>query len=292
MAVEQLSEGRPTGTALADVTAFSYAELPAAVASELKTTADMIRCLKRQIGADIVAIGTNLICAKRRLDHGKFGKWLKAEFLWSDRTARRFMQVAEVFAGKTDTVSVLEPTTLYVLSSPLTPETVRVTVIERLEHGEMIPDATVRNLVRKAKDAELNAKKAEAQRVKEATCAPSTRRSRQKRLEEHQRWRVEREASLPAAAAARDDLFHLLRARLGDDLYRFVELCRVIEIIDLLHLAQRLDLEVGHEIETPATLVAVESAANAPAAPVQVTRRAPGINMPDIPDFLLRQKVA
>jgi Protein of unknown function (DUF3102) len=39
--------------------------------------------------------------AKELLGHGNFMSWLKAEFRWSERTARNYMSLAAHFQGKT-----------------------------------------------------------------------------------------------------------------------------------------------------------------------------------------------
>jgi hypothetical protein len=86
----------------------------------------------------IVEIGHKLIEVKQELPHGQFGTWLAIEFDWSDRTARRFMDVAKTF--KSDTVSNLSisPSALYMLSSGNVPETARKEAIERSTNGEQI----------------------------------------------------------------------------------------------------------------------------------------------------------
>jgi hypothetical protein len=92
------------------------------------------------------------------LSHGQFGRWLSAEFGWSERTAQRFLQAAEVFGSKADTVSVLEPTAIYALSAKSTPPTVRDAVVARLEAGERPALAEIK--------AEVAAARKEAQQAK------------------------------------------------------------------------------------------------------------------------------
>jgi hypothetical protein len=76
-----------------------------------------------------------------------------AEFGWSDRTARRFIQVADVFSDEPNRtrVSNLESTTLYLLSAPSTPETVREDVLSRFDAGEKLPAEEVKALIKEAK---------------------------------------------------------------------------------------------------------------------------------------------
>src|SRR5262249_21217392 len=70
-----------------------------------------------------------------------------------------------------DTVSVLEPTAIYILSAPSTPEPVRVAVIERLERGD-VPTATeVKQLVHAAKPKRHKRKEDRAKPARRASRA-------------------------------------------------------------------------------------------------------------------------
>ena len=96
-----------------------------------------IKALISKTGKDIVKIGENLIRAKEIIGHGKFGIWLEKEFAWSERTARRFMNVAKHF--KSDTVSDLKVSAkaLYLLASPSTPDEVREKIISQGSEEEV-----------------------------------------------------------------------------------------------------------------------------------------------------------
>lgn len=59
-----------------------------------------------------------------------FLPWIEAEFGMTDRTARRFMDVASSFSVKVDIVSDLPATALYELAAPSTPQSVREQVEE------------------------------------------------------------------------------------------------------------------------------------------------------------------
>jgi hypothetical protein len=61
------------------------------------------------------------------------------------------MNAAAWAAGKTETVSVLQPTTIYALAAPSTPDTVKVGVLERLKNGEAVTDPEVKQLIARAK---------------------------------------------------------------------------------------------------------------------------------------------
>ena len=77
----------------------------------LDERADRIRKLTADVQRGIIEIGFELIAAKKEIEHGGWGDWLKSEFDWTDRTARNFMAVAERF-GNRKTFSDLKPSTL------------------------------------------------------------------------------------------------------------------------------------------------------------------------------------
>ena len=59
------------------------------------------------------------------IGHGNFLPWIEAEFGMHHTTANRFMQVAEAYSGKLSTVLNLDPSALYELAAPKTPQEVR-----------------------------------------------------------------------------------------------------------------------------------------------------------------------
>jgi hypothetical protein len=65
------------------------------------------------------------------LPHGRFLPWINKEFGMSDKTAERFINVAVQFSSKIDTVSNFNPTVLYLLAAPSTPDEVVEQVIEK-----------------------------------------------------------------------------------------------------------------------------------------------------------------
>src|SRR4051812_33699293 len=96
--------------------------------------------------------GLDLIATKKRLGHGHFLAWIDAEFGMTDRTARNFMRAAERFGAKSEIVSDLPATTIYMLAAPSTPETVREDVVRRIEAGERLVPAEVKKLVKQARE--------------------------------------------------------------------------------------------------------------------------------------------
>ena len=81
----------------------------ASVADELiplAERADHIRQLIVDVQKGVIAIGFELIAAKRQVGHGNWSEWLKREFDWDIRTAQNYMRVAERF-GNAKTFSYL-----------------------------------------------------------------------------------------------------------------------------------------------------------------------------------------
>lgn len=194
--------------------------LPAERARDLSIAAERIRALIERATRNIIAIGQELIAAKNTLGHGQFGPWLKAEFGWSERTAERFMRAAEVFAEKSDTVSVLEPTAIYLLSARSTPEHVRQDVLGRLERGEAMPIEDVRML--------LNTARAEARQIKKKEGANQRRAVRKRHQARDEKLRQEHEANKAKADAVAAELVNLLRHHLGDQVPRFLSLVETV----------------------------------------------------------------
>lgn len=77
----------------------------------LADRANRIRKLQADVQRGIIEIGNELIAAKKQVGHGNWSAWIDKEFSWSDRTARRFMAVAERF-GKMDNVVRFQPSVL------------------------------------------------------------------------------------------------------------------------------------------------------------------------------------
>jgi hypothetical protein len=108
----------------------------------------------QQMQESAVAIGERLIDVKQRLEHGQFGDWCATEFGMSQRTAQNLMNVARTFAGKSETVSLLSDSALYLLAAPSTPEPARAEVIEETQAtGKSPTKQRVREIIAKHKPA-------------------------------------------------------------------------------------------------------------------------------------------
>ena len=131
-------------------THFDYEALAPEDADVLRQRTSEIRGFYRNMVADALRTGTALREVKELLEHGQFQAWLTAEFSWNDRTAQRYMSAAKAFRDKTDTVSVLELTSVYRLAAPSTPAAVRDAIISELEAGRHVTTADITERIRSA----------------------------------------------------------------------------------------------------------------------------------------------
>ena len=172
------------------------------------------------VGKEIIGIGADLIDVKSRLGHGRFSSWLATEFDWDERTARRFMSVAEAFRDKSAIVSDLLPTTLYALAAPSTPETVRQEVVRLREKGEHIADHIVRSMISAGKRTQDRTDRAGAQQGRRENWP----RSSPQAIRRAEKERQESEARLRKSNEALVRIVEIIRDRFGDALPEFVAL--------------------------------------------------------------------
>ncbi|MBX9930143.1 MAG: DUF3102 domain-containing protein [Methylobacterium sp.] len=190
----------------ADAT-FDYGALAPDLAEALRADASRIRSRLRRSVVEALEAGAELARVKALITHGRFGAWLALEFGLSERTAQRLMNAAEAFAGKSDTVSVLEMTAVYSLSAPATPQHVRDGVIAQLETGARPSLEDIKNEVARARKVAAEAKaqvKAEAALSPEARAQKKARaeRERKRHHAEHQAYLARNEAEKIAAELA------------------------------------------------------------------------------------------
>ena len=136
---------------------FDYSSLDTATSDFVRQQTGEIKVLMKRTAQDIIEVGQKLIQVKERLGHGNFGTWLATEFNWDERTARRFMNVAESFSDKSDIMSEVyfAPTALYELSSPSTPEAARSEALTRAKAGESITPKTAKAIRQKHTSASI-----------------------------------------------------------------------------------------------------------------------------------------
>jgi hypothetical protein len=108
------------GAMSTELTPFDYTTC-GAKATVIQGIASRVRDRIRRAAEWIVEIGIELNDAKNLLPHGSFGDWLQSEFEWSERTAQRYMRIANRFDEKRHTVG-FGSSALYALSSPDVPE--------------------------------------------------------------------------------------------------------------------------------------------------------------------------
>jgi hypothetical protein len=120
-------------------------------AGPIEQRAQRIRDLVGTARTCIIEIGRELIAAKGELAHGDWLPWLEAEFGWGETTARKYMQVAEMFAksslGADFEALTIDATALYALASPDVPPAAREEAIGRASRGERITKAEAGRIV-------------------------------------------------------------------------------------------------------------------------------------------------
>jgi hypothetical protein len=97
-----------------------------------------IKALVSRTAQDILTIGCKLREVKGLLNHGQWERWLHDEFQWSATSAKRMMQVAARFKSANLVDLPIDPSALYVLAAPSTPEVVVKEAVEAASQGEVI----------------------------------------------------------------------------------------------------------------------------------------------------------
>lgn len=128
---------------------FDYTPLTAEVAQQVQTAAQRIRLLVQRTMEDILAVGQEFLAVKEALPHGQFKVWLRAEFDWTQRTAERFMAVAQRFGSKIDTMSIMkiDPTAAYLLAAPSAPPSASEIALQRAQSGERITVSVAKEIL-------------------------------------------------------------------------------------------------------------------------------------------------
>ena len=176
--------------------------LSPAQAALAERAAARIRDYQRTSTAEMLEVGKLLNEVKVALPHGAFGRWLESEVGWTQRTAQNYMRAAEVFAGKSETVSHLPPNTLYKLAAPSIPESVRETAIASIEDPARPPVADIHEMVERARQEAKEAARQEAKARRKAKLS-SEEVARGIKAEERRRRKEEREREEREAAKAR-----------------------------------------------------------------------------------------
>ena len=127
-------------------TFFDYGCVPQESRAEVYELTKSVKDARGRHLAVIVEIGGTLRRAKELLGHGNFLPWLKAEFRWSERTARNYMSLAAHFQGKTANFADLDLGTARELID--SPAEVSEPIMRRAEAGETISQEEVKAAVR------------------------------------------------------------------------------------------------------------------------------------------------
>jgi hypothetical protein len=118
----------------------------AAKRDRLRAHADAIRDLLKKSVENVIAIGRRLTEAKDLVSHGCWLPWLDTEFGWHIKTARRYMQLYEL-SLKWDNLSLLNPSSAYLLAQDSTPDSARQEVLERAKAGKEITVVEVKSTI-------------------------------------------------------------------------------------------------------------------------------------------------
>lgn len=154
---------------------FDYGALPSETAIVARTAAERIRLRLKRTVEDIIEIGRELIDVKDELPHGQFEIWIRDEFQMNREMANNFMQVATRFGGGMSDYLTFKPTVLYALAAPSTPDSVIEKATERVEAGEKVTIADVKQWKEAAQVA--------SQRAEEFKVESNERRKKIRELE-------------------------------------------------------------------------------------------------------------
>jgi hypothetical protein len=138
----------------------------------LAKCADEIRKLEKNTKdhavKNAIKIGHQLTIAKDAAGHGGWLPWLKREFnQYSDRHALNFMRAYEMLL-KSEIISDLEVTGLFLLAAPSVPDAARDEVAARAQSGEKMTTAKVKEAIDRKKKKAAPAKKSKAAKAPKA----------------------------------------------------------------------------------------------------------------------------
>jgi Protein of unknown function (DUF3102) len=135
-----------------------YTTVSGEVAAKLQEHEQSIIRIGQQAMIDI---GRELLAAKEIVEHGKFTQWIRERLPITDRSAQKAMNAAAFFGDKTELSSVLNDTSMYLISAPGNRHVADV-VVGKLQSGEV--SATVNEIktaIAEAKAAKKAQKDAE-----------------------------------------------------------------------------------------------------------------------------------
>jgi len=158
--------------------------------SFLAPQAAEVRGLESKSTLNMIKVGDLLHFAKDQLlGHGRFTGWIESEFPFSVRTAQRYLAIAQLAKGKSDTVSLLPPATVRMLAKKSTPPEIVAEVISQADVANILSESAVEAMLSEVRETKRDAKrKAEAAARREKTKRVKTKRAAEKEI-----WRAEQE---------------------------------------------------------------------------------------------------
>ncbi len=153
--------GQSTAVTVLDQTAvelyYDYNKVDEANRDAVRRAAINIKPRLKRAAEDLFVIGKDLQAMKSLLPHGEYVNWLSVEFGLSVRMAQRFVAVYERLGFKSDIMSFLPPTILYLLSAPSTPDEAIEQVQQQLDAHRPISVAAVQQVINEAKKRVVDA---------------------------------------------------------------------------------------------------------------------------------------
>lgn len=116
-------------TDLTNTLKYDYEQIDEANRRTVQGAAVEIKAHAERAKTSMITIGQKLAKVKELLPHGQFETWCRVEFDMNERTAQRMMNAARVFGDKSDKLSLLSDSAMYMLSSDSVPEAAREEVI-------------------------------------------------------------------------------------------------------------------------------------------------------------------
>jgi hypothetical protein len=140
---------------------FDYGALAPPLARSLQERAERITRRERRVVEDILANGKEFAEAReelRRCKDGGFEGWYTYHG-WKRGTVYNYLQVWEQFGDLPNLGSLaIDPSALYLLAAPSTPEAAREEALARAEAGEPVSYSAAQEIVAEAKETEEEAK--------------------------------------------------------------------------------------------------------------------------------------
>jgi hypothetical protein len=202
------------------VAAFDYTMLAPELVEPLRRQASRIRERGKATVSAIIEIGRDLLAVQKHLQHGQFCTWVEAECGFTVRSAQNYMRAAEFAEDKNEIISLLSPTTLYMLAAKSSPTEIVTDVVARFKAGEVLADTTIKTRLAEAgSERREAAAKARLSRRK-AKLSPRTLRRHEAEERKNQEAREKRRRAAKAKAIGIIEKFGLEGARFLLEVYR------------------------------------------------------------------------